>query len=67
MKFYVPVYVLIEVSSPVDAIRAKQSMEKLLQSGVVSMAIQANVPHVSIQVGEPVPAQVTPQGNYRNG
>lgn len=55
MYYYIPVYVLIETSSNEEAEKAKKSIENLVSSGFVTMALKgAGVPFISVHVTDPV-------------
>jgi hypothetical protein len=68
MKYYVPIFVLIEAQDPVDAERQKQAVSALIQNGFVGPTLMgAGVSFHGATTGDPVPAPIStnPSGYQR--
>lgn len=67
MKFYVPIYVLIEAPSQQKAAEAKQAINGLLQNGFVGSYLRsAGVPYENYSVGDAIPVPMPQnQGGQR--
>jgi hypothetical protein len=56
VKYWIPAYLVIDVATPQDAVRAKHAVEGLLNNPMVSAMLTSNgVPVQSITVADPTP------------
>jgi hypothetical protein len=68
MKYWIPVYLTIDVPSPAHALAAKQTVEHLLSNGMVGVMLTSNgVLHERITVADPapIPASYAASGERR--
>jgi len=59
MKFYVPVYLVVDAANPQDAARQKEAVKQLLANPMVASMLTANGVKMAapINVTDPTPAE----------
>jgi hypothetical protein len=56
VRYYIPIYLIVDVPTPQAAVGAKQSVEQLLSNPMLTGMLQANgVPVQTVTVADPTP------------